>query len=130
MEPKSSETAQKQVTVFVTIQVAPENIESLKNIHRPIWKACSEEAECLFFDMFQDPEKPAGSGSWRFEEQITKSSYSPLWEKSKPLLIANSKYIRCPSHGMGRLTKISQFRSNTLSARGKGVSGTTSTLRG
>jgi quinol monooxygenase YgiN len=61
----------KQLTLFVTFQVAPENIEKFKEAHRPVWKACSEEPECLFFDVFQDPEKP---GRFRFIE---------IWSKGR-----------------------------------------------
>jgi hypothetical protein len=60
----------KQLTLFVTFQVAPENIEKFKEAHRPVWKACSEEPECLLFDVFQDPEKP---GRFRFIEVWSKS---------------------------------------------------------
>lgn len=55
----------KQLTVFVTLQVLPENAERFKEIHRPLWKKCSEEDECLLFDVFQDPETP---GRFRFVE--------------------------------------------------------------
>ncbi|TVY55520.1 hypothetical protein LCER1_G004276 [Lachnellula cervina] len=94
MELNSPQKAKKQLTLFVTFQVAPENIEKFKEIHRPVWKACSEEVECLLFDVFQDPDQP---GRFRFveiwskvrewfeKEQMTKPYYALLWERSKPL---------------------------------------------
>ncbi|KAG4435184.1 hypothetical protein IFR05_009323 [Cadophora sp. M221] len=74
VSPKEPPPPNKQLTVFVTIHVAPSDIEKFKEAHRPIWKKCSEEPECLFFDVFQDP-----------EEQMTKPYYESLWTKSKPL---------------------------------------------
>ncbi|TVY12954.1 hypothetical protein LARI1_G008980 [Lachnellula arida] len=65
MELKPPQKAEKQLTLFVTFQVAPENIDKFKEAHRPVWKACSEEAECLLFDVFQDPDQP---GRYRFVE--------------------------------------------------------------
>ncbi|TVY88103.1 hypothetical protein LAWI1_G006795 [Lachnellula willkommii] len=67
MELKPPQKAEKQLTLFVTFQVAPENIEKFKEAHRPVWKACSEEAECLLFDVFQDPDQPG------------RYSSKPLW---------------------------------------------------
>lgn len=83
----------KQCTVFVTFQIQPTKIEEFKAAHRPVWAACAAEPECLFFDVFQDPEKP---GRFRFVEvwnetrewfekhQMTKPYYETLWAKSKP----------------------------------------------
>lgn len=67
----SGSTLKKQMTLFVTITVSPENIEKFKEAHRPVWKACSEEPECLLFDVFQDSEVP---GRFRFVE---------VWSKGK-----------------------------------------------
>jgi len=69
MEGSSSQNPKKQLTLFVTFQVAPENIEKFKEAHRPVWKACSEEPECLLFDVFQDPDQ---SGRFRFVEVWSK----------------------------------------------------------
>jgi hypothetical protein len=55
----------KQLTVFVTLHVLPENVEKFKEAHRPLWKMCSDENECFLFDIFQDIETP---GRFRFIE--------------------------------------------------------------
>ncbi|KAE8448680.1 hypothetical protein EG329_008895 [Mollisiaceae sp. DMI_Dod_QoI] len=122
---------EKQLTLFVTIQVAPSNIEKFKEAHRPVWKACSEEPECLLFDVFQDLESP---GRFRFvevwskgrewfetvcvhlrggelqqeklmecvgQEQMTKPYYKTLWEKSKPLWIVDIKMEYYEREGEG-----------------------------
>ncbi|KAL4862685.1 hypothetical protein BDV12DRAFT_202812 [Aspergillus spectabilis] len=55
----------KQFTIFVTLRVAPENIEKFKAVHRPLWKYVAEEPECLLFDVFEDLDAP---GRFRFVE--------------------------------------------------------------
>jgi quinol monooxygenase YgiN len=45
--------------------VAPENIGRFKEAHRPLWRHCAEEPECLLFDVFQDLDEP---GRFRFVE--------------------------------------------------------------
>ncbi len=69
MAPKRPLPSSKQLTLFVTIRVSPENIEKFKEAHRPVWKACSQEPECLLFDVFQDPDIP---GRFRFMEVWSK----------------------------------------------------------
>ena len=71
--PKGHASSNKQLTPFVAIQVAPDNVEKFKEAHRPVWKRCSEEPECLLFDVFQDPEVP---GRFRFVEVWSKGR---LW---------------------------------------------------
>ncbi|CZR57841.1 uncharacterized protein PAC_07730 [Phialocephala subalpina] len=127
-DPQSSSSPKKQMTLFVTITVAPENIEKFKEAHRPVWKACSEEPECLFFDVFQDQEVPgrfrfvevwSKGREWfekvRFErqgvtgggradegqEQLTKPYYKILWEKSKPLWVDEAKMEYFEREGEG-----------------------------
>jgi quinol monooxygenase YgiN len=78
----STSPPNKQLTLFVTIQVDPSNIEKFKEAHRPVWKACSEEPECLFFDVFQDPESP---GRFRFVE---------VWSKSREWFEKVGSYLR------------------------------------
>ncbi|KAI5363748.1 hypothetical protein Slin14017_G057120 [Septoria linicola] len=72
--------AAKQLTLFVTFKIQPDRIEEFKEAHRPVWAACAAEPECLFFDVFQDPQAP---GTFRFE-QFTKPYYATLWPKSEP----------------------------------------------
>jgi len=64
-------TATPQLSLHVTIQVAPENAEAFLAALRPTWAGCSSEPECLFFDVFQDPKTP---GLFRFVE---------LWSKDR-----------------------------------------------
>ncbi|USW56080.1 Putative antibiotic biosynthesis monooxygenase domain-containing protein [Septoria linicola] len=85
--------AAKQLTLFVTFKIQPDRIEEFKEAHRPVWAACAAEPECLFFDVFQDPQAP---GTFRFveiwskdrewfeKEQFTKPYYATLWPKSEP----------------------------------------------
>jgi quinol monooxygenase YgiN len=58
-------TSEKQVTLFVTIQVAVENIEKFKEAHRPVRAQCAREDECLLLDVFQDSDCP---GRFKFVE--------------------------------------------------------------
>ena len=69
--PKGPAPSNKQLTVFVTIHVSPSEVEKFKEAHRPVWKNCSEEPECLLFDVFQDPEV---KGRFRFIE---------IWNESR-----------------------------------------------
>lgn len=62
--------SKKQLTVFVTVTVAPESIPAFKAAHQPVWAACAKEPQCLFFDVFQDPEK---IGRFRFVEVWSES---------------------------------------------------------
>ncbi|KAL6243360.1 hypothetical protein RBB50_009912 [Rhinocladiella similis] len=86
-------TNQKQLTLFVDFYVHPDRIEDWKAAHRPVWKACGNEPECLFFDVFQDPEDPGhfrlveiwgADREWFETKQLTKPYYATLWEKSRP----------------------------------------------
>ncbi len=95
----------KQLTLFVTIQVAPRDIEAFKAAHRPVWAACANEPECLLFDVFQDPETPgrfrfvevwSESREWFEQKQLTKPYYETLWQISKPLWIADSEFKAHP----------------------------------
>lgn len=86
-------TTTPQLTLFVTFHIQPDRIEEWKVAHRPVWKACAAEPECLYFDVFHDPEV---MGRFRLvevwkmarvqfeEEQLTKPYYEVLWQQSKP----------------------------------------------
>ena len=62
-------------SIHVTITVAPENAEKFLALLKPCFDAVTAEPECLFFEVFQDPEEP---GSFRFVEN---------WSKDKEWLI-------------------------------------------
>lgn len=106
MDPRKN----KQLALFVTIQVSQQNIDKFKEAHRPVWKACSEEPECLLFDVFQDPECPgrfrfvevwSQGREWFEKEQLTKPYYKALWEKSKPLWVEDIKMEYYEREGEG-----------------------------
>src|SRR2546423_5908100 len=61
----------KQLSLHVTIQVAPHDVDAFLEALRPCWEGCVSEKENLFFDVFQDPETP---GLFRFVE---------LWSEDK-----------------------------------------------
>ncbi|KAI9713181.1 MAG: hypothetical protein M1820_001166 [Bogoriella megaspora] len=91
---------QKQLTLFVTFQVAPESIDAWLEAHRPVWAACAKEPECLLFDVFQDPQSPgkfrlvevwSKDREWFEKEQLTKPYYQTLWEKTERLYTAPSE---------------------------------------
>jgi quinol monooxygenase YgiN len=57
--------SKKQLTLFVEFRVDPKDVPAFKEAYRPVWAASATEPECLFFDVFQDPEVP---GRFRFVE--------------------------------------------------------------
>lgn len=61
--------ASKSLTLFITLHVAPDNVEKLFEAHRPIWASVAAEPECLFFDVFRSMEEP---GKVRFVEVWSK----------------------------------------------------------
>ena len=83
----------KQVALFVDFYVQPTRIEEWKEVHRLVWAACGNEAECLLFDVFQDPDDVGhfrlvevwdGGREWFVTHQLKKPYYDTLWAKSKP----------------------------------------------
>jgi hypothetical protein len=58
-------TVKKQLTLFVTIQVAAENIEKFKEEHRLFGPNVRGRMNVCFFDVFRDSECP---GRFRFVE--------------------------------------------------------------
>jgi quinol monooxygenase YgiN len=58
-----------QLTLHVTIRVAPENIKPFLEALRPCWQGVVNEPECVFFDVFHDSANP---GTFRFVECWTK----------------------------------------------------------
>lgn len=61
--------ASKSFTLFVTLHVAPNDVEKLFEAHRPIWASVAAEPECLLFDVFQSTED---RGKVRFVEVWSK----------------------------------------------------------
>ncbi len=58
-----------QVTVFFK----PEDVPTFEKWMKPIFEKVTSEPECLYFEIFQDPENP-GTFSW-----IENYSKSPQW---------------------------------------------------
>ena len=82
------------LTLHVTIKVAPENIESFLEALRPCWQGCLDEPECIFFDVFHDPANPGTfkfvecwteSEKWFREVQWNRPYYGPYTEITKPM---------------------------------------------
>lgn len=89
----SLRTTPKNLTLFVTFHIKPDQIEQWKAAHRPVWAACAAEPECIYFEVFENPSKPGQmrlvevwneSREWFETQQLTKPYYATLWEKSKP----------------------------------------------
>jgi quinol monooxygenase YgiN len=97
----------KQLSLHVTIQVAPHNVDAFLEALRPCWAGCVAEEENLFFDVFQDPETPgrfhfvelwSKGKEWFFEVQFKKPYYKPYLDTTVPMWIADRKscdvYVR------------------------------------
>ena len=90
----------KQLSLHVTIQVAPHNVDAFLEALRPCWAGCVAEEENLFFDVFQDPETPgrfhfvelwSKDKEWFFEVQFKKPYYKPYLDTTVPMWIADRK---------------------------------------
>lgn len=90
----------KQLSLHVTIQVAPHNVDAFLEALRPCWAGCVAEEENLFFDVFQDPETPgrfhfvelwSKDKEWFFEVQLKKPYYKPYLDITVPMWIADRK---------------------------------------
>lgn len=53
------------VSLHVSITVAPENAQKLLELFQPCYDAVTAQPECVFFEVFQDPDTP---GKFRFVE--------------------------------------------------------------
>jgi quinol monooxygenase YgiN len=71
----------KQLTLFVTFHVDPAKIEAWKEAHRPVWAACSQEPQCLLFDVLENPSTP---GRMRLVE---------VWSESREWFESVSKWL-------------------------------------
>ena len=83
---------QPQLTLFVDFYIQPQLIEKWKEGHHPVWDACAKEPKCILFDVFEDPEDRGhftlvevwdATKQWFLEEQMTKSYYDELWQKTE-----------------------------------------------
>jgi quinol monooxygenase YgiN len=90
----------RQLSLHVTIQVAPHNVDAFLEALRPCWAGCVAEEENLFFDVFQDPETPgrfhfvelwSKDKEWFFEVQFKKPYYKPYLDITIPMWIADRK---------------------------------------
>lgn len=82
-----------QLTLIVTFHIKSHLIEDWKAAHRPVWAACAAEPECIYFDVFLNPDNPGefrlvevwdASRDWFETKQLTKPYYETLWARSRP----------------------------------------------
>jgi len=83
-----------QLTLHVTIKVAPHNVQNFLDALRPCWECCIQEPENLFFDVYHSPSEPgvfrfvevwSKDREWFVEHQITKSYYGPYIALTQPM---------------------------------------------
>ncbi|KAK3693183.1 hypothetical protein B0T22DRAFT_476023 [Podospora appendiculata] len=91
----SSEST-KGFTIFVTVSIAPENVDKFLDVIKPVFERITSLPECEFFEIYSTPEEP-GTFSWiedwnatrefLFEEEMSKDYFKDYVEKITPLLI-------------------------------------------
>jgi quinol monooxygenase YgiN len=100
----------QRLTLFVYLRVKPVDADKLVVAHKPVWAACAAEPECLLFDVFQEPDDRgrfrfvevwSKSREWFEQEQLTKSYYEGLWERSKLLWIEDIRIEYMERFGQG-----------------------------
>lgn len=83
-----------QTSLIVTIYISPSDIPAFLSAMRPVWQACINEPECLYFDVFHSPSEPgkirlvevwAKGEKWFNEQQLTKSYYEPYLKITEPM---------------------------------------------
>jgi quinol monooxygenase YgiN len=85
-----------QTTLLVTIRIDPDNIEEFLRALRPCWEACSQEPECIYFEIFHSEAEPGlfrfveiwtKDEEWFREHQLTKPYYGPYEAITNPMLL-------------------------------------------
>ncbi|OAL54225.1 hypothetical protein IQ07DRAFT_584802 [Pyrenochaeta sp. DS3sAY3a] len=88
------------VSLHVSITVAPENAQKLLELFQPCYEAVTAIPECVFFEVFQDPDTPGkfrfvenwnASRDWIFDVLLKKDLYKPYEAATKPLWIEPRK---------------------------------------
>ncbi|KAF2973413.1 hypothetical protein GQX73_g168 [Xylaria multiplex] len=71
-------------SLHVTVYIAPENVDRFLAAFKPVFNKVVAEPECLFFEMYQNPQEPgkiswvedwSKSPEWFLENQVTKDYY-------------------------------------------------------
>ena len=55
--------AMEHISLHVSIWIAPSNVPKFLEMWDPVFKAVTSEPNCLYFEMFQDPDDP-GHFTW------------------------------------------------------------------
>ncbi|KAK3332856.1 hypothetical protein B0T19DRAFT_416639 [Cercophora scortea] len=86
----------KGFTIFVTVSVEPENINTFFDAFKPVFDRATSLPECEFFEFYSTPEEP-GTFSWiedwnatrefLFVGEMSKDYFKEYVEKITPLLI-------------------------------------------
>ncbi len=83
-----------QLLLQVTICVDPSDIERFMTALRPVWKACIDEPQNLYFDVSHSPTEPGtfrfvevwtGDQKWFEEVQLNKEYYAPYLDYTRPM---------------------------------------------
>ncbi|KAF1851579.1 uncharacterized protein K460DRAFT_37521 [Cucurbitaria berberidis CBS 394.84] len=84
------------VSLHVTITVAPENASKFLELLKPCYDAVTAEPECVFFEVYQNPEVPGefkfvenwhASKEWIKTVQLSRDYYKPYVASTEPLWI-------------------------------------------
>ena len=84
------------MSLQVDVTVAPENAEKFLQLLKPVFDLVVAEPECLFFEVFHDPDNPghfrwvedwSKDRKWFMEQQLTKEYYKPYLAETEPLFI-------------------------------------------
>lgn len=58
-----SSSQKKQISIHVTVHIAPENVDKFFAAYQPVYDSVIAEPECTFFQVYQDPQNP-GTLTW------------------------------------------------------------------
>ncbi|KAI0452918.1 hypothetical protein F5B21DRAFT_505826 [Xylaria acuta] len=84
------------MSLHVTVYIAPENIGRFFDAFKPVFDKVTAEPECLFFEVYQDPQEPSKlswvedwskSPEWLLQHQITKDYYKEYLAITEPMFL-------------------------------------------
>ncbi|KAI1270756.1 hypothetical protein F5Y18DRAFT_422255 [Xylariaceae sp. FL1019] len=84
------------ISLHVTVHIAPENVERFMAAFKPVFDRVVAEPECLFFEMYQNPQEPgklswvenwSKSPEWLLENQLSKDYYKPYFAITEPMFL-------------------------------------------
>ncbi|KAL8981091.1 MAG: hypothetical protein Q9205_004017 [Flavoplaca limonia] len=79
----NSPSPARGMSLHVSIYIDPSNRTAFLEAFKPCFDAVRAEKECLFFEIYSDPDD-AGHFSWA---QITKDYYKPYLAATEPMFI-------------------------------------------